>query len=170
MMSNSTETFTDKLKRQQEEQAQELLNHARQTLMPLKTDITTLCGDVRNSIKKDTASIRRLLKQNLIYRWWFYPLTATIFLAVLILPGVWMGGKLINGHLQAEITEQLTEIHKNEERLETMKPWGIVPKVTEDTGQRYLLLPKDSPKPELRENDAGYRFVMLGVYDETKEE
>ena len=51
-----------------------------------------------------------------------------------------------------------------------MKPWGIVPKVTEDTGQRYLLLPKDSPKPELGENDAGYRFVMLGVYDETKEE
>ena len=36
MMSNSTETFTEKLKRQQEEQAQELLNHARQTLMPLK--------------------------------------------------------------------------------------------------------------------------------------
>ena len=57
--------------------------------------------------KKDTASIRRLLKQNLIYRWWFYPLTATIFLAALILPGVWMGGKLIKEHLQVEITEQL---------------------------------------------------------------
>ena len=81
-----------------------------------------------------------------------------------------MGGKLIEGHLQVEITEQLTEIHKNEESLETMKPWGIVPGVTKDTGQRYLLLPKGSPKPELRVNDAGYRFVMLGVYDETKEE
>ena len=169
-MTNSTETFTDKIKRQQEEQAQELLNHARQTLMPLKTDITTLCGDVRNSIKKDTASIRRLLKQNLIYRWWFYPLTATIFLAALILPGVWMGGKLIKGHLQVEITEQLAEIQHNKEWLKTMKAWNIVPKVVKDTGQRYLLLPKGSPKPELRESDAGYRFVMLGVYDETKKE
>ena len=170
MMSNSTETFTEKLKRQQEEQAQELLNHARQTLMPLKTDITRLYGDVGHSIKENTASILSLLKKNLIFRWWFYPLTATIFLAALILPGVWMGGKLIEGHLQVEITEQLTEIHKNEESLETMKPWGIVPGVTKDTGQRYLLLPKGSPKPELRVNDAGYRFVMLGVYDETKEE
>ena len=51
-----------------------------------------------------------------------------------------------------------------------MKAWNIVLKITEDKRQRYLILPKGSPKPELRVNDAGYRFVMLGVYDETKEE
>ena len=168
-MNNSTETFTDKIKRQQEEQAQELLRYTQQTLQTLKTDITRLCGDVGNSIEENTANIRHLLTRNLIFKWWIYPLAATVFLILIIVPGIWTSGKLIMAHLEAEITEQLTEIQRNEEHLAKMKPWGIVPQVQENTGQRYLVLPKGSPEPDLREND-GYRFVMLGVYEETKEE
>ena len=169
-MSNSTETFTDKIKRQQEEQAQELLNHARQTLMPLKTDITRLYGDVGHSINENTASILSLLIKNLIFRWWVYPLAMVVTALIIILPGMWVSGNLIADYMEIKITDQLTEIHKNEESLETMRPWRIVPGVTKDTGQRYLVLPKGSPKPILRKNDAGYRFVMLGVFEETKEE
>ncbi len=170
-MSNSTESFTDKLKRQQDEEAQSLLTHTRQTLQPLKRDITQLYGDVQTSIEENTASISRLLRLNLILKWWMYPLTATLFLALILLPGIWMGGKLIAAHLNTEITAQLTEIHRNRESLKTLQPWGVVPRVASDTGQRYLVLPKGSPRPELRVNDAGYRFVMLGIYeDETKED
>lgn len=169
-MSTSTETFTDRIKRQQEEQAQALLKHTEQTLRPLKTDITRLYADVGHSIEENTASILSLLTKNLIVRWWVYPLTATVFLALIMVPGVWMGGKLITAHLKAEITGQLTEIQKNEENLKTMKSWGIVPGVQENTGQRYLVLPKGSPRPELRVNDAGYWFVIPGVYEETKED
>ena len=170
-MCNSTESFTDKLKRQQDEEAESLLIHTRQTLQPLKKDITKLYDDVQTSIEENTASISRLLRLNLILKWWMYPLTATVFLALILLPGMWLAGNVIAKHLEIKIGGQLTEIRKNEENLKTMQPWGIVPRVASDTGQRYLVLPKGSPRPELWVNDAGYRFVMLGVYeDETKED
>ena len=170
-MSNSTESFTDKLKRQQDEEAQSLLTHTRQTLQPLKSDITQLYIDVQTSIEENTASIRRLLTRNLILKWWMYPLTATVFLALILLPGMWLAGNVIATYLEIKIAGQLTAIRRNETNLKTLQPWGIVPRVTSDTGQRYLVLPKGSPKPELRVNDAGYRFVMLGVYeDETRED
>ena len=170
-MNNSTESFTDKLKRQQDEEAESLLTHTRQTLQPLKRDITQLYNDVQTSIEENTASISRLLRLNLILKWWMYPLTATVFLALILLPGMWLAGNVIAKHLEIKIGGQLTEIRKNEENLKTMQPWGIVPSVASDTGQRYLVLPKGSPRPELWVNDAGYRFVMLGVYeDETKED
>ena len=170
-MNNSTESFTDKLRRQQDEEAQALLTHTRQTLQPLKSDITQLHKDVQTSIEENTENIRRLLRMNLILKWWLYPLTATVFLALIIVPSMWLAGNVIAKHLENRIAGQLTEIHRNRESLETMQPWGIVPRVTTDTGQRYLVLPKGSPKPELRTNDAGYRFVMLGIYEEeTKED
>ena len=68
-MNNSTETFTDKLERQQDEEAESLLLHTRQTLQPLKSDIMRLYGDVQHSIKENTENIRRLLTRNLIVRW-----------------------------------------------------------------------------------------------------
>ncbi len=169
-MSNSTESFTDKLKRQQDEEAESLLTHTRQTVQPLKSDITQLYGDVQTSIEENTASISRLLRRNLMFRWWIYPLSATVVLALIIVPGMWLGGKLIAAHLDTEITAQLIEIHRNRESLKTMQPWGIVPRVASDTGQRYLVLPKGSPRPELRVNGAGYRFVMLGVYEDVTKE
>ena len=137
---------------------------------PLKTDITRLYGDVGHSINENTASILSLLIKNLIFRWWVYPLAMVVTALIIILPGMWVSGNLIADYMEIKITDQLTEIHKNEESLETMRPWRIVPGVTKDTGQRYLVLPKGSPKPILRKNDAGYRFVMLGVFEETKEE
>ena len=169
-MNNSMETFTDKIKQQQEQQAQELLKHTGETLKPLKADITRLYGDVVNSINENTANIRRLLNKNLIIKWWIYPLVMMVTALIIVLPGMWVAGNLIAKHMEIKITDQLTEIQMNEESLETMKSWGIVPKVIKDTGLRYLLLPKGSPKPELRKNDAGYQFVILGVYEETKEE
>ena len=170
-MNNSAESFTDKLKRQQDEEAQALLQHTRQTLQPLKSNITQLYSDVQTSIEENTASISRLLRMNLILKWWMYPLTATVFLALILLPGMWLAGNVIARHLENKIAGQLTEIRRNEENLKTMQPWGVVPSVASDTGQRYLVLPKGSPRPELRVNDAGYRFVMLGIYeDETKED
>ena len=159
-MSNSTETFTDKIKRQQEEQAQELLNHARQTLLPLKTDITRLYGDVGHSIKENTASILSLLKKNLIFRWWFYPLTATIFLAALILPGVWAGGKMIVEYVEKDLNETIEALADNEQALKEMRPWGVRTRVIDWT--RYLEVP-GKRKPELVPSDSGeVWFVKVG--------
>ena len=170
-MNNSTESFTDKLRRQQDEEAHALLTHTRQTLQPLKSNITQLYSDVQTSIEENTENIRRLLRLNLMFRWWMYPLTATVFLALILLPGMWLAGNVIARHLENKIAGQLTEIRRNRESLKTMQPWGVVPRVARDTGQRYLVLPKGSPRPELWVNDAGYRFVMLGVYEEeTKED
>ncbi len=155
-MNNSTETFTDKLKRQQEEQAQELLRHTQQTLQPLKTDITQLYGDVGNSIEKNTANIRRLLTKNLIFRWWIYPLIATTFL----LPFLWAGGSLIVEFVDKELSKALTALENNKEALKTMTPWGVRARVID--GIRYLEIP-GKRKPELVPSKTGeVWFVKVG--------
>ena len=155
-MNNSTETFTDKLKRQQEEQAQELLRHTRQTLQPLKTDITRLYGDVGNSIEKNTANIRRLLTKNLMFRWWIYPLIAT----TLLLPFLWAGGSLIVKFVEKELSTTLTALENNNEALKTMTPWGVWAGVID--GTRYLAVP-GKRKPELIQGrDGEFWFVKIG--------
>ena len=167
MTETSTETLTERLKRQETERANEILKHAEQCSERVKSNTTQLYGSVERSILTDTARTRTLLRTYLFYSCLVAPALALL----IVVPVTWTGGQVIVHLLETELEETRTELEtvkqelvKHEQAMKesmmTLEPWGVTPEVSH--GYRYLRMPgKAKPDIVTSENGAVW-FVKVG--------
>ena len=167
MTETSTETLTERLKRQETERADEILKHAEQCSERVKSSTTQLYGSVERSILTDMARTRTLLRTYLFYSCLVAPTLALL----IVVPVTWALGQGIVHLLEMELEQTRTELEtikqelvKHEqamtESMMTLEPWGVTPVVAH--GDRYLRMPGKA-KPDLVTSKSGaVWFVKVG--------
>ena len=115
MTETSTETLTERLKRQETERADEILKHAEQCAERVKSNTTQLYRSVERSILTDMARTRTLLRTYLFY-------SCLVALALLIVvPVAWTGGQVLVHLLETELEERLlAEVTKLETGMDAL--------------------------------------------------
>ena len=167
MTETSTETLTERLKRQETERADAIQQHAEQCSERVKRSTTQQLRDAELLISKNTARIRTLLKTNLFYSC----LVAPVLALLIVLPVTWTGGQVLLHLLEKELEATQAALEKAnaalveheqamQESMMTIEPWGVTPWVTRK--YRYLRIPGKA-KPEVVPSKSGADwFVKIG--------
>ena len=175
MTKTSTETLTERLKRQETERADAIQQHAEQCSERVKTSTTQQLRNAERLISKNTARIRTLLKANLFYSCLVVPALALI----IVLPLAWTGGQVLLHLLEKELEATRVELENTnvalveheqamQESMMTIEPWGVTPTVTQK--YRYLRIPGKA-KPDVVPSKSGEDwFVKIGPAPKSRQE
>ena len=168
MTKTSTETLTERLKRQETERADAIQQHAEQCSERVKRSTTQQLRDAERLISKNTARIRTLLTANLFYSCLVVPALALI----IVLPLAWTGGQVLQHLLEKKLETTQAELEKYELAMQesrmTIAPWGVTPTVTKK--YRYLKIPGKAKPDVIQGKNGADWYVKVGPAPKSRQE